>query len=49
MLENKQIFITGGAGFIANTLIKNLIEKNKITNSENPGNPVPIPSLFVFL
>ena len=35
MLEDKQIFITGGAGFIANTLIKNLIEKNKITIYDN--------------
>ena len=35
MIENKQIFITGGAGFIANTLISNLIEKNKITVYDN--------------
>ena len=35
MLENKNIFITGGAGFIANTLIKNLIQKNKITVYDN--------------
>ena len=35
MLENKNIFITGGAGFIANTLIKNLIETNKITVYDN--------------
>ncbi len=34
-ITNKNIFITGGAGFIANTLIKNLIEKNKITVYDN--------------
>src|ERR1051325_3066822 len=35
MLENKTIFITGGAGFIANTLIKHYIEKNKIIVYDN--------------
>lgn len=35
MITNKKIFITGGAGFIANTLIKNLIENNKITAYDN--------------
>jgi UDP-glucose 4-epimerase len=35
MISNKNIFITGGAGFIANTLIKNLIEQNKITAYDN--------------
>ncbi len=35
MIENKNIFITGGAGFIANTLIQNLVEKNKITVYDN--------------
>lgn len=35
MIENKQIFITGGAGFIANTLLANLVEKNKITVYDN--------------
>src|SRR5258705_2315384 len=35
MIENKEIFITGGAGFIANTLISKLIEKNKITVYDN--------------
>lgn len=34
-MENKNIFITGGAGFIANTLIRTLIEKNKITVYDN--------------
>src|SRR5687767_13362225 len=34
-LKNKNIFITGGAGFIANTLIKNLLESNKITVYDN--------------
>ena len=31
----KNIFITGGAGFIANTLIRNLIEENRITVYDN--------------
>lgn len=31
MIENKNIFITGGAGFIGSTLIERLIEKNKVT------------------
>lgn len=35
MITNKKIFITGGAGFIANTLIKNLIENNEITAYDN--------------
>jgi UDP-glucose 4-epimerase len=35
MINKKNIFITGGAGFIANTLIKNLIENNKITAYDN--------------
>jgi len=34
-MENKNIFITGGAGFIANTLIKKLVDKNKITVYDN--------------
>lgn len=34
-LKNKQIFITGGAGFIGSTLIGKLIEKNKITVFDN--------------
>ena len=34
-MENKIIFITGGAGFIANTLIRNLIETNKIVVYDN--------------
>lgn len=34
-MEEKNIFITGGAGFIANTLIQRLIEKNKITVYDN--------------
>lgn len=34
-IENKKIFITGGAGFIANTLIRNLIDSNKITVYDN--------------
>jgi UDP-glucose 4-epimerase len=34
-MEGKNIFITGGAGFIANTLIKLLVEKNKITVYDN--------------
>lgn len=35
MITNKKIFITGGAGFIANNLIKNLIEKNVIIAYDN--------------
>lgn len=34
-MEGRNIFITGGAGFIANTLIKRLIENNKITVYDN--------------
>jgi UDP-glucose 4-epimerase len=35
MIENKTIFITGGAGFIANTIIARLVEKNKIIVYDN--------------
>ena len=35
MIENKKIFITGGAGFIANTIIANLVERNKIIVYDN--------------
>lgn len=35
MIKNKNIFITGGAGFIANALIKNLVDNNKITVYDN--------------
>jgi UDP-glucose 4-epimerase len=35
MIENKTIFITGGAGFIANTLIKYYVEKNRIVVYDN--------------
>src|SRR5690349_20019226 len=35
MLTNKTIFITGGAGFIANTLIKQYVEENKIVVYDN--------------
>lgn len=34
-MKNKNIFITGGAGFIANTLIRNLIHDNKIVVYDN--------------
>ncbi len=34
-MQNKNIFITGGAGFIANTIIAKLIDKNKITVYDN--------------
>jgi len=34
-MKNKKIFITGGAGFIANTIIKNLIEDNQIIAFDN--------------
>lgn len=35
MIENKNIFITGGAGFIANALIAYYVENNKITVYDN--------------
>lgn len=35
MINDKRIFITGGAGFIANTLIKHYIENNKIVVYDN--------------
>lgn len=35
MITNKKIFITGGAGFIANTIISNLIENNQIVAYDN--------------
>jgi len=35
MIKNKKIFITGGAGFIANILIANLIENNIIIAFDN--------------
>ncbi len=35
MISNKTIFITGGAGFIANTLIKHYINNNKIIVYDN--------------
>lgn len=35
MIYLKKIFITGGAGFIANTLIKHLVEDNKIIAYDN--------------
>ena len=35
MIKNKTIFITGGAGFIANTLIKHYINDNKIIVYDN--------------
>jgi UDP-glucose 4-epimerase len=35
MISDKNIFITGGAGFIANALIGSLIDRNKITAYDN--------------
>lgn len=35
MIHDKKIFITGGAGFIANTLIRHYIDKNKIIVYDN--------------
>jgi UDP-glucose 4-epimerase len=35
MIQGKKIFITGGAGFIANTLIGNLIGENRIVAYDN--------------
>ena len=34
-MENKRIFITGGAGFIANTLIERLVDRNRIVVYDN--------------
>lgn len=34
-MENKRIFITGGAGFIANTLIERLVDTNRIVVYDN--------------
>ena len=35
MLKDKTIFITGGAGFIANTLISRLADNNQIVVYDN--------------
>ena len=35
MIKGKNVFITGGAGFIANVIIKNLIDENKVTAFDN--------------
>jgi UDP-glucose 4-epimerase len=35
MIENKTLFITGGAGFIGSTLIGRLVEKNRIVAFDN--------------
>lgn len=35
MLENKKIFISGGAGFIAHTIIEKLVSKNQIICYDN--------------
>lgn len=35
MIEGKKIFITGGAGFIANTLIKQYVDSNEIVVYDN--------------
>lgn len=35
MIKNKKIFITGGAGFIASTLIAKLVEENEIVVYDN--------------
>ena len=35
MINNKRIFITGGAGFIANTLIRQYVNSNKIVVYDN--------------
>ena len=45
MIKNKKIFVTGGAGFIANTLIKRLVKNNEIIikskNVQEPCNCSP--------
>ena len=35
MLKGQRIFITGGAGFIANTIIRHYIEDNRVTVYDN--------------
>ena len=35
MLKNKTLFITGGAGFIANTIIRHYINDNSIVIYDN--------------
>ena len=35
MIRDKSIFITGGAGFIANEIISRLVDKNKIIIYDN--------------
>ena len=35
MIQNKMIFITGGAGFIGSTLIGRLIDQNRIVVYDN--------------
>jgi UDP-glucose 4-epimerase len=35
MITDKKIFITGGAGFIANIILKNLLDANRITVYDN--------------
>lgn len=37
MIENKKIFITGGAGFIGSTLVGMIIDKNEVTVYDNFG------------
>ncbi|MBT3750861.1 MAG: NAD(P)-dependent oxidoreductase, partial [Bacteroidetes bacterium] len=34
-LKNKKLFITGGAGFIANKIISHVVNDNKITVYDN--------------